>query len=233
MKIDKYIRITVTTLAVVIVFFGLSSTDLYLQDQFFNFQTHKWILDENLQPYRFIFYDGIKRLLLIIGAIFIGVYFYASLKGKLKSYQKGLLIVVLSSILVPVVVGGLKQTTNMPCPHAEIRYNGEMPRTAVWECYTPEYANKKQRECWPAGHASAGFALLSLYFLFHSRKNKIFALGGAMIVGWSMGIYKMLVGDHFFSHTLITMILAWLLILIIVKFVNKLSHFKQIEEQHV
>jgi len=233
MHIDKQIRTTFVVLAAVILFFGLSDIDIYLQDQFYNFQTHKWILDESLQPWRFIFYDGIKRALLIVGTIFIITYLYASLKGKLKSYQKGLLIVVLSSILVPTVVGGLKKTTNMPCPHAEIRYNGEMPRTAVWECYTPEYANKKQRACWPAGHASAGFALLSLYFLFHSKRNKTLSLIAAMVVGWSMGIYKMVVGDHFLSHTIITMILAWLIILIIVKFVNKIPRYKQTEEPNV
>ncbi|MDD5549614.1 MAG: phosphatase PAP2 family protein [Sulfurovaceae bacterium] len=233
MKINKQILITASLLFVSILFFGKSGVDLYIQDQFYNFQTHKWILDETLQPWKFIFYDGIKRALLIVGAIFIIVYIYSMLKNKLKSYQKGLLIVVVSSILVPGIVGGLKQTTNMPCPHAEIRYNGEMPRTAVWECYTPEYANKKTRECWPAGHASGGFALLSLYFLFHSIRNKILALSGAMVIGWSMGIYKMLVGDHFFSHTVITMILAWLLILIIVKFVNKISRYKQMEESNV
>lgn len=227
MYIDKQIRTTIVILAAIILFFGLSDIDIYLQDQFYNFQTHKWILDESLQPWKFIFYDGIKRALLIIGAIFIITYLYAVLKDRLKSYQKGLLIVVLSSILVPSVVGGLKKTTNMPCPHAVIRYNGELPRTAVWECYAPQYADKKQRACWPAGHASAGFALLSLYFLFHSRRNKIFVLGGAMIVGWSMGIYKMLVGDHFLSHTLITMILAWLLILIIVKLVNKIPKYQK------
>ncbi|HIP14233.1 MAG TPA: PAP2 family protein, partial [Sulfurimonas autotrophica] len=44
----------------------------------------------------------------------------------------------------------------------------------------------------------------------------------AMIVGWSMGLYKMIIGDHFFSHTLITMILAWFIILLIVKIVNKI-----------
>jgi len=36
------------------------------------------------------------------------------------------------------------------------------------------------------------------------------------VIGWSMGTYKMLIGDHFLSHTTITMILAWLLILMIV-----------------
>ena len=39
-----------------------------------------------------------------------------------------------------------------------------------------------------------------------------------------MGTYKMLLGDHFLSHTIITMLMAWLTILIIVKFVqNKIK----------
>jgi membrane-associated PAP2 superfamily phosphatase len=47
----------------------------------------------------------------------------------------------------------------------------------------------------------------------------VFALG----VGWSMGLYKMIIGDHFLSHTVITMILAWLIVLIIAKSVYRFS----------
>jgi membrane-associated PAP2 superfamily phosphatase len=61
---------------------------------------------------------------------------------------------------------------------------------------------------------------MSLFFLFKSRKNRFIALAFGVTVGWAMGLYKMLIGDHFLSHTVITMVLAWLLILIIVKFVK-------------
>ena len=46
------------------------------------------------------------------------------------------------------------------------------------------------------------------------------AVIGALITGWSMGYYKMLIGDHFLSHTVIVMIIAWLTVLSIVKFVD-------------
>jgi membrane-associated PAP2 superfamily phosphatase len=42
-----------------------------------------------------------------------------------------------------------------------------------------------------------------------------------MVLGWSTASYKMLIGDHFLSHTVVTMILAWLIILLIVAVVNK------------
>jgi membrane-associated PAP2 superfamily phosphatase len=80
----------------------------------------------------------------------------------------------------------------------------------------PEEITKKFK-CYPAGHASGGFALMSLFFLFKTYKNRIIALLFAFVIGWSMGVYKMLIGHHYLSHTVITMILSWLLILAIYK----------------
>lgn len=115
----------------------------------------------------------------------------------------------------------------MPCPKNLNIFDGAYPHTCVWEKYTAKECHLEKQKCWPAGHASGGFALLSLAFLFHSRKNKIAAAIMAMVIGWSMGSYKMLIGDHFLSHTVITMILAWLLILLIVKGVDRI--IKEVE----
>ena len=105
----------------------------------------------------------------------------------------------------------------MPCPKNEILYGGSMPRTAVWQKYKEPFNKMPHIACWPAGHASGGFALLSLYFFFKSKRKRRVAIITALIVGWAMGLYKMLIGDHFLSHTVITMLIAWLLILIIAK----------------
>jgi membrane-associated PAP2 superfamily phosphatase len=64
---------------------------------------------------------------------------------------------------------------------------------------------------------------MALFFLFKTQINQKRALILALLTGWSMGTYKMLLGDHFLSHTIITMMMAWLIILIIVK----LTQFKQ------
>lgn len=58
---------------------------------------------------------------------------------------------------------------------------------------------------------------MALFFFFKTPRNQFLGLVGAITLGWTMGSYKMLLGDHFFSHTLITMILAWIIILIIVR----------------
>ena len=210
-----------SVLVLSVLFFGLSDVDVTVQDYFFDPLSHNWLLDGDMEPYHFILYSGIKKLLIIIAVGFLIALLFFRKTTLVQNYKKGMLIVILSAIFVPVTVGGLKKTTNMPCPKHEIHYGGAYPRTAVWQPYPPKYASMKKIACWPAGHASGGFALMSLFFLFKRRRNKYIALFCALLIGWSMGSYKMIIGDHFFSHTWITMVLAWLIILIIAGIVRK------------
>lgn len=203
-----------------ILLFSLTGIDFIVSDYFFDSSTHTWFLDRNLQPYKFIFYDGIKKLLIIFAVGLLASLIFFRNNNIVKEYRKGILIVVLSAIFVPLITGGLKKTTNVPCPKNEIHYGGIYPETKIWEHYPPTFKQTKRIECWPAGHASGGFALLSLFFLFKSKKRKKMAIVGALMIGWSMGYYKMLIGDHFLSHTIIVMIIAWLTVLSIVKSID-------------
>jgi len=221
MNINKQIFYTTVILMFTIVLFGITDLDLVIQDYFYNFTTHSWIVNRDAQPYKFIFYDGAKKLLIFIAILALFSLLFIKFSKIIREYKKGIIIFVLSAIFVPFVTITLKRYTNMPCPKNEIHYNGTMIRTAVWEQYPLKYARMPHIKCWPAGHASAGFALLSLFFFFKTRRNRFIALGSALTIGWIMGLYKMLIGDHFLSHTVITMILAWLIILIIVKITNK------------
>lgn len=228
MALTRQLWITVTLLGIVILFFGLSGVDVWVQRHFYNPLTHQWIVDTNNEGFKFIFYDGIKRLLIVIAVLFLLGLILGWKKEGMRSYRRGMIIVLLASMVVPVAIGSLKALTNMPCPKSLEIFDGTYPHTCVWEKYTAKECHFEKQKCWPAGHASGGFALLSLIFLFHSRKNKIAAAAMAMVIGWSMGSYKMLIGDHFLSHTVITMILAWLLILLIVKGVDRMIKIKLI-----
>ena len=224
MTLNRQIVLTALLLAATILFFGLTDIDLSVQNIFYNTGNHKWILDSHLQPYKFIFYDGIKKLLIIIAVLFLLALLFFWKKKLIQEYRKGIIILLLSAILVPTVVGALKKETNMPCPKEELQYGGLYPRTSVWQEYSSEFKlHHHKTKCWPAGHASGGFALFSLFFLFKKRRNKMIGLGVGFLTGWSMGLYKMLIGDHFFSHTVITMVLAWLIILLIAKGVFSLK----------
>lgn len=227
MALTKQLWITAVVLVVAVLFFGLSGIDVWVQRHFYNPATHQWIVDTNNELLKFIFYDGIKRLLIVIAVLFLLGLIAGLKKEWMRPYRQGLVIVVLSSIFVPVIVGSLKSMSNMPCPKSLDIFDGTYPHTCVWEPYNTKDCHLEKQKCWPAGHASGGFALLSLIFLFRSRQNKMIAGSTAMVIGWSMGTYKMLIGDHFLSHTVITMIVAWLIILLIIKITDRVFTKKE------
>ncbi len=220
MPVAKQLWMSAVALIIAVIFFGVSGTDIWIQNHFYDPVSHQWTLNREDPVLKFIFYDGIKRLIIIFNVLLLIGLIVGWKKPFLSKYRRGVVIVVLSSIFVPVIVGSLKATTNIPCPKNLEIYGGIYPHTCVWEKYPSTFCNQKKIKCWPAGHASGGFALLSLYYLFRTKKAKKAAVFTAMVIGWSMGTYKMLIGDHFLSHTVITMIMAWLIISVIVRCVD-------------
>lgn len=215
---SRELLITLFLLLGVILLFAFTNLDIFIQEFFYNVKTHQWLLDKNEPVLKFIFYDGIKKLLILFAVAIFSVLIFFRKNRMVLEYKKGLIIILLSSILVPLIIGGLKDVTNMPCPKNTQHFNGKYPDVNVFECYPQEFKEQNPNcsiKCWPAGHASGGFALLSLFFLFKSQKNQKRAVIIALSIGFGMGIYKMLIGDHFFSHTVITMLIAWLIILVI------------------
>ncbi len=208
-------QLALTTLALIFTVFLFSwfDIDLWLQDHFYNTELKQWILDRDQKAARLILYDGIKRVYILFAlGLAVALVFFRN-HARIQAYQQGLVIVLLSSLAVPLVVGSLKSITNIPCPRNIAHYNGDYPYVTLLKPYPADFRKTGNMRCFPAAHASGGFALLSLFFLFKSRKNKGMALAATMTLGWSTGIYKMLIGDHFLSHTIVTMILAWLIIL--------------------
>lgn len=205
-------------LFLIIILFEITQLDLYIQNLFFNFETSKWFLDKSNYVLKFLLYDGIKKVLVLFSFLIFLVLIFFKRNRIISIYKQGLVLVLLSLIIVPITIGFLKSISNTPCPKNIEYYGGSYPNIKVFELYPKDFVQDKKVKCWPAGHASGGFALLSLFFLFKKRKNKIAAFSFAFILAWSMGLYKMLIGDHFFSHTFITMLIAWLEILIISKY---------------
>lgn len=219
-NINKQIVITAFLLIVVIALFQFSNLDIFVQSFFYDFDKKSWLIDKNEPILKFFFYDGIKNLLLFFGLLILVSLIFFRKHILVQEYKKGLIIVLLSAILVPSIIGFLKDITNTPCPCNIVYFNGTYPDKKVFDSYPKDFVQKSKVKCWPAGHSSGGFALMALFFLFKTPKNQKKALFVALIIGWSMGTYKMLLGDHFFSHTIITMLMAWLIILIIVKFIQ-------------
>lgn len=221
---------TFVALAAIFFLFELSSIDIMVQDIFYEDLIHTWQFSWIKETWiGIVFYSGVKISIIIFGLIILMLYFLSfRYTGAFKGYRKRLMIVWLSLIMVPTIIGGLKTATNIPCPCQITHFGGQYPYIKVLE-QTPVDIVEKFR-CFPAGHASGGFALMSLVFLFKTKKNKRRAFSLALGLGWSMGVYKMCIGDHFLSHTIISMLLAWLIILIIYFTVSNRA-FRNIQTQ--
>ena len=217
------ILITAILLIAVITLFQLTNLDIFIQSFFYDFNSKTWIIDKNEPILKFLLYDGLKNLLILFAIAILFSLIFLRKRKFVQEYKKGLIIVLLAAIFVPSIIGSLKAISNTPCPCNIIHFNGTYPEIKALDSYPKDFVQTSKAKCWPAGHASGGFALMALFFLFKTAKNQKRALIGALIIAWSMGTYKMLLGDHFLSHTIITMLLAWLIILLIVKF----TQFKQ------
>lgn len=208
----KHIAISLLVLAAVMLIFEFTNLDLWVQALFYNSETQSWVLDTSHPILHFMLYDGPKKLLVIfeIGLLIAAVCFHK--RPLIKSYQQGILIVLIALPLGPSLVSSLKSTTNVSCPYALTQYGGDLPHIGVFEHYPSDQQPEKRQRCFPAGHASGGFALLALVYLVKTPRRKRQMLIFAIAAGSLMGGYKMAVGHHFLSHTLVSMILCWFVV---------------------
>ena len=229
--INRQILITSIILVATILLLEISGLDIAVQDFFYNPYDKVWVIDRNNIYSNIIFYSGIKIVFYIFVILLIIALTIFHKNKTVQAYKPGLLIVLISTLLVPMVVGGLKSFTNIPCPKNIIHYGGVYPHVTVLKGFPKDYQRHENIKCFPAAHASGGFSLLSLFFLFKKKRNKKIAIYSALSIGWLTGLYKMLIGDHFLSHTVVSMILAWLLILLVYKFVSRFFASEKLLEE--
>lgn len=225
----KQILWSILALFVLLLCVEKTNLDLLVQDVFYSSSTQQWILDTTHPVLHFLLYDGAKaavigwELLLLIALVFFRK------KAIVKAYRQGITIVLIAIPLSVGVVSALKNSTNIACPYALTHYGGDIPYVRIFDHYPEGQRPQKQQRCFPAGHASAGFALLALYYLPNTRRRKNQFLALALGAGTAMGTYKMLVGHHFISHTLITMVLCWLMVNIVALCTQRFSSVEQSE----
>ncbi len=175
-----------------------------------------WLISKSFhRAYGWLLYTGPKALIIAIACAFFFVFLAASCstrtQGQLQGWKKPALLAFLSIALVPLLVSGLKEINGVHIPADLLPYGGEYPHVG-WLTQLLAHGWTTGGRAFPAGHASGGFALMSLYYLPLSpqRKKALFLAG--LAAGWLMGLYQMARGEHFLSHTLTTMFLALTLI---------------------
>lgn len=195
--------------------FELTTIDLWLQDHFYNTTTHRWIVDEKEPIGRAIFYNGPKAL---VWAVALAVLTFAAGPARWRERwqlnRRGLWLGLLVIATVPALAGLGKKYTNIFCPSEIRRYGGDVAYAKLCEPYPADDKPPRRGGCFPAGHASGGFALMGLLAVRNTRRWRNGVVVAAMMLGWWMGAYQMLKGAHYLSHTVTTMLVAWIIVLL-------------------
>jgi membrane-associated PAP2 superfamily phosphatase len=116
-------------------------------------------------------------------------------------------------VVIPITAWFLKKITGVLYPCYVDRYGGTEPYRTLLESI-PRVAGRVRGRGFPAAHCSGAFALMALYFVLPGPARWL-GLGLGFVAGWTVGIYQMLKGVHYLSHTIVTMFLAWMVILIV------------------
>jgi membrane-associated PAP2 superfamily phosphatase len=189
--------------------------DLWVQDCCYDFARRRWVVDAAAPLGRLFFYDGPKALIILAACgLLVLALGPAGWRERLRFSRRDLGVAVLTLFTVPLLAGLGKDTTNTFCPAQIRRYGGDMPYVKLCGSYPAGEQPAQRGRCFPAGHASGGFALLGLVGLRRTRlwRRGVITLG--LGAGWWMGGYQMLKGAHYLSHTVATMLLAWVVVLI-------------------
>ena len=191
----------------------IHAVDMRIETYFFDRATGQWLLPPQARDnFYWLLYRGPKLALAVSGgAAFVWLCLQAvrrRWRPRHTQYALGLAVVA----LVPLISGLLKAVTGVSCPAQETIFAGPYPHADMLMRLADNLPDNEHLRCWPAGHASAGFALLGLRLAAPPllRSAFIYTMPG-VAAGWVLGLYQMARGQHYLSHTFATMAIALLI----------------------
>jgi len=119
----------------------------------------------------------------------------------LISRQPRLITVALLFGVGALAIGILKATSHHSCPWDLVEYGGKAISYPLFG-HVPDGSGPGR--CFPGGHASSGFAVMALFFLFYRERPTLAwcCFTGGAALGLIMGYGQVMRGAHFFSHNL-------------------------------
>ena len=154
-----------------------------------------------------VLHEGARRLswLLVVG-LSLAVWWPVGVLRQLDRWQR--LQLVVSILLGLALVVAIKRISSTSCPWDLAEFGGVARYASHWALGVVDGGSGR---CFPAGHASAGFAFVGGYFALR-RAAPVAArwwLAGAVVAGFVLGGGQQMRGAHFMSHTLWTGWLCW------------------------
>lgn len=153
-----------------------------------------------------VLHDGARRAAWVLATLLaFGVWWPLGPLRRLDVRRRAQLAVTM--LAAAFLVSSMKWFSHSSCPWDLSLYGGWARYASHWSWLSDGGSGR----CFPAGHASAGFALLGGYFAFRevdARLARVW-LGVALAAGLVLGVAQQLRGAHFMSHTFWTAFVCW------------------------
>ena len=169
---------------------------------------HSWLLDD-------VIHHGGRTLVAtwLMLSLLLSLLAY-SFKLFNPQQRLALAYICVASLVSIATVSGLKQISMLPCPWDVSGMGGQLHYRYLHELFA---LGGTGLQCFPAGHASGGYAMLSVYFALkiarchrpHAARVSHYWLLPGLLVGGIFGLAQQLRGAHFLSHDLSTALLCW------------------------
>jgi len=193
--------------AVLLAVATLGQGDRWLADRIYGLEGHAWTLRHAYLTEQLAHAAG--RGISAAAWLLVLIAWLASLaSSRWSRFRLPLAYLLLATLLSAALVAWIKMWSNMDCPWDLVRYGGDRPYVGLFDL-RPQGLGRGR--CFPAGHASSGYAWLALYFFFSYVRPRWRWAGLAMGAGLGLafGISQQLRGAHFLSHDLWTIALCW------------------------
>lgn len=181
--------------------------DFRLADIFYRLQGEGWTLKQHVLLETWLHRGG-RTLSQWMGGSVILMLLASLMARPLHRWRCPLLYLFLAVAGSTIAVSTVKHLVPMEYPWDLARYGGDWPFIGL---LTRRPAGMPDTACFPAGHASAGYAWIALYFCLRSVRPRLRWLGLATGLGLGLlfGVTQQLRGAHFLSHDLWTLMLCW------------------------
>lgn len=200
-------------LAAVLGFFGFHGTGgewLDFQVQAWFWDGRDWLIPKDSGWFHQVAYTGPK---VVLYAFALWLLWMMATPDRSPAWltRRRAAYLFISMAVISIVCVQLRAVSQMATPRDLKVYGAIAP--SAWDhllLFDAKPANYPSH-AFPAGHASGGFALLSLAFAWTSASSRRRGFLIGCVYGGTMGLYQLARGEHFLSHTLATAALAWLI----------------------
>jgi membrane-associated PAP2 superfamily phosphatase len=210
-----YPLLALVMLSALINFFDVDKT---LADYFYHLQGNTWAWKNSWLTEQF-FHKGGRAASLLLALITLALLIASYCLKDWQQHRKPLTYLILAAAGGSLLVSFLKSSLAVSCPWEFQRYGGSLSYHSVFE----QLSLRNGEGCFPAGHASAGYAWVALYFFGLCYKTtrrstsqstwqftwRWAGLALPLMAGVAFGFAQQLRGAHFISHDVWTLAICW------------------------